>query len=220
MNRFFAQLISALAHPLLMVTYGLLLMLWFNPYAFGARSIGDQPAVLLAMMVFAYTVLIPGLGVAMMKPLGLISSLEMPDKQERIGPYIVAGVFYLWLFKNLLSGGQVPSLFTQFVLGATIGLFAVFFVNIFTKISAHAAGMGGMMAAILLTSIEWGGSAARLPVFGGTLWLSLNVVFVGAIVLAGLVGTARLALGAHTPSDLYRGYLAGILAQMVAAWII
>lgn len=220
MNRSVAQFFSVIGHPILVVTYGLLLLIWVNPYAFGARSLTDQPATLLLIMVFAYTAVIPGLGVLLMKPLGLVTSLEMPDKQERIGPYIVTGVFYLWLFKNLMSGGQVPPMFVQFVLGATIGLFLVFFFNIFTKISAHAAGMGGMVAATLLTAFEWGGSSAGLPVPGGMVWLSLNFLLAVVVVLAGLVGAARLALGAHTPPDLYRGYVAGIFAQVAAAWLL
>jgi membrane-associated phospholipid phosphatase len=40
-----------------------------------------------------------------------------------------------------------------------------------------------------------------------------------AIVLAGLVGAARLALGAHTPADLYRGYAAGMAAVLLAGMI-
>ena len=38
-------------------------------------------------------------------------------------------------------------------------------------------------------------------------------------MLAGLVGTARLALGAHTPADLYRGYAAGVGAVVIAYWL-
>jgi membrane-associated phospholipid phosphatase len=33
------------------------------------------------------------------------------------------------------------------------------------------------------------------------------------------VGTARLALGAHTPADLYRGYAAGAVAVLLAAMV-
>jgi hypothetical protein len=216
MHPLLARLISFLGHPLLVLTYALLLFIAVNPYAFGARSLSDTRAVLLLASVFSTTFLIPGFGVALMKPLGLIRSLEMRDKQERIGPYIITGVFYLWLFKNLVSGGQAPTLYTECVLGAAIGLFFAFFINIFTKISAHATGMGGLVAMTWLAARAWTGAPLSL----GTLDLSLNAALALVAAAAGLVGTARLALGAHTPADLWRGYAAGVVAVLLASVLV
>ena len=216
MNLTLARILSFLGHPLLILTYVLLLLLAVNPYAFSARSMTDQRAMLLLISVFTTTFLLPGFGVALLKPLGFIQSLEMESKQERIGPYIITGIFYLWLFKNLFSGTQVPSLFGVCVLGATIGLFFAFFINIFTKISAHATGMGGLVAMVLLATVEWRGFGLALPVFGGALQLSLTVILAFTLLFAGLIGTARLALKAHVPADLYRGYAAGFAAVMIA----
>jgi hypothetical protein len=220
MNRHLANFLSIIGHPLLIVTYALLLMLLFNPFAFGARSITDNAAIVLCIMVFATTFVIPGVGVAIMKPLGLIKSLQMEDKQDRTGPYIITGVFYLWLFKNLLSGGRSPEFLAQFVLGATIGLFLSFFINIFTKISAHAVGMGGLLAGLFIIGREWGGSVANFSMMNGTVSISLNAVFGILLIFAGLIGVARLALNAHTPADLYRGYAVGMLAQVIASWFL
>lgn len=216
MNLTLARILSYLGHPLLVLTYILLLLLAVNPFAFSARSITDHRAMLLLISVFTTTFLLPGFGVALMKPLGFIRSLEMESKQERIGPYIITGIFYLWLFKNLFSGSQVPSLFAVCVLGATVGLFFAFFVNIFTKISAHATGMGGLVAMVLLATVEWRGSGMMIPMFGGSLQISLTVLLALTVLFAGLIGTARLALKAHVPEDLYRGYAAGFTAVMLA----
>jgi hypothetical protein len=213
---FLARVISFFGHPLLILTYMLLLMLALNPFEFGVREITEQRAMLLLISVFSTTFLIPGAGVALMKPLGLIKSLEMEDKQERIGPYIVTGVFYLWLFKNLHSGIAIPNIYTCFVLGATLGLFFAFFANIFTKISAHATGMGGFVTMILITAFTWPNHTLQV----GNLHLSLVAVVGIAVVLAGIVGTARLALNAHTPTDLLRGYGVGVLGVVLAYWLI
>lgn len=220
MNRTLARILSFLGHPLLILTYILLLLLAINPYAFSARHMTDKRAMLLLISVFTTTFMLPGFGVALLKPLGFIDSLDMESKQERIGPYIITGIFYLWLFKNLFSGAQVPSLFSVCVLGATIGLFFAFFINIFTKISAHATGMGGLVAMVLLTTIEWRGLGVSLPVWGGSLQISLTALLAATILLAGLIGTARLALRAHVPVDLYRGYTAGFFAVMIAEFLI
>ncbi|MEO6758629.1 MAG: hypothetical protein ABIO24_04175 [Saprospiraceae bacterium] len=221
MSTTLARILSYLGHPLLVLTYILLILLAINPYAFGVRTLGDRNAMLLLISVFSTSFLLPGFGVALMKPLGLIQSLEMPDKMERIGPYIIAGVFYLWLFKNLASAGsQYPNLFTVCVLGATIGLFLAFLINIFTKISAHATGMGGMVAMLLLTAFTWGGSSLYMVVPGGGFLISGTVVLALGLLFAGAVGVARLALGAHTPVDLYRGYAAGFGAVLLANFLV
>lgn len=206
-----ARTISYLGHPLLVLTYVLLLMLIINPFAFGAHRMGDQRTVVLLLYVVSTTFLIPGLGVSLLKPLGLVKSLEMRDKQERIGPYIITGIFYLWMFKNFMSGA-VPLLFAKFVLGATIGLFFAFFANIFFKISAHATGMGGFVAMVLLLAFEWSGASLD----AGPFLLSLNVLLAFVILLAGLVGAARLSLGAHSQAELWQGYAAGFGAVMLA----
>lgn len=199
-----------------MLTYALLLLLALNPYAFSARSLTDRPAMILFFSVFSTSFLLPAFGTALMKPLGIIKTFQMEDKLERTGPYILSGIFYLWLYKNLDSTGQAPALFNICVLGATIGLFFAFFINIFTKISAHAVGMGGLFAMMLLTNRVWGGAMFNLAAFGGTVQLSLNIVLALIVLLAGLVGAARLALGAHVPADLYRGYAAGVAAVLLA----
>lgn len=211
MNPSIARTISYLGHPLLVLSYMLLLMLIINPFAFGAHRMGDEKTVVLFLYVVSTTFLIPGLGVSLLKPLGLINSLEMRDKQERIGPYIITGIFYLWMFKNFMSG-VVPLLFAKFVLGATIGLFFAFFANIFFKISAHATGMGGFVGMVLLLAFEWSGASFD----AGPILLSLNALLVLVILLAGLVGAARLSLGAHSQAELWQGYAAGFVAVMLA----
>ena len=219
MNKTLAQLLSILFHPLLVLTYALLLLMALNPYAFSVRSLGDKRAMILFISVFSTSFMLPAFGTALMKPLGLIKTWEMKDKLERTGPYILSGIFYLWLYKNLDATDQAPALFNQFVLGATIGLFFAFFFNIFTKISAHAVGMGGLFGMLLLTDRAWGGGILNVSAFGGTFQLSLNMLLAIVAILAGLVGTARLTLGAHVPADLYRGYAAGFVAVLLASLV-
>lgn len=220
MNPTLARIISFLGHPLLILTYITLLLIAVNPYAFSVRSMGDQRALLLLASVFSTTFVLPGFGIALMKPLGFVRSLELEDKQERIGPYIITGIFYLWLFKNLFSGTQVPALYGVCALGASVALFFAFFLNIFTKVSAHATGMGSLIAMVFLAALEWRGMGISVPVISGSIQLSMTVLLACTLLLAGLIGMARLALRAHVPADLYRGYAAGFLAVMIADFLL
>lgn len=212
-----AQVVSILFHPLLIVTYMLVLLLLINPYLFGVYSIGDKFSKLLILQVFLSTFFIPGFAVAMLRFTGLINSLEMKTKQERIGPYVITGMFYIWMFRNFLGNAQVPAAFSAFLLGAAIGLFIAFFINIFSKISAHAVGMGGLLAMVVITLLLFSHDTFLVNLgSGGTYEVSMYWVLMLTVLLAGLVGTCRLILQAHEPTDLYGGYLVGFVSQFIA----
>ncbi|PHN04240.1 hypothetical protein [Flavilitoribacter nigricans] len=217
MIRSIAQIISLVFHPLLIVTYMLVTLLLINPYLFGVNSISDPTSKELILRVFLSTFFIPAFSVAMLRFLGLIDSIEMKTKEERIGPYIITGVFYLWMLRNFWDNSNVPTVFTSLMLGTVIGLFIAFFFNIFTKISAHAVGMGGLMATAVISMLLF-----RYDTFVvnstilGTFELSLVTLLMAFIFLAGLVGTARLILSAHVPRELYSGYIVGFCSQFLA----
>ncbi|MCI4648260.1 MULTISPECIES: hypothetical protein [Phaeodactylibacter] len=212
-----AQVISVLFHPLLIVTYMLVLLLLINPYLFGVYSIGDKFSKLLILQVFLSTFFIPGFAVAMLRFTGLVSSLEMKTKQERIGPYVITGMFYIWMFRNFLGNAQVPNAFSAFLLGAAIGLFIAFFINIFSKISAHAVGMGGLLGMVVITLLLFSHDTFLINLGAiGVYEVSMYWVLMLTVLLAGLVGTCRLILQAHEPTDLYGGYLVGFVSQFIA----
>lgn len=218
MLRFFAQMLSFICHPLFMLTYMLLLLLTVNPYLFGVNKIGDSSYLIL--MVFFSTVFIPGFSILMMKFLGLIESIELKNQQERIGPYIITGVFYLWMYRNILDNPNIPIAFKIFVLGATIGLFVAFFINLFSKISMHTLGMGGLLGMILITMFQYSHGLFWVDFSIFKFQMSMTQLLMSIILLSGLVGTARLFLKAHEQQEVYGGYLVGMFAQFIAMMIL
>ncbi len=213
-----AQLISFVLHPLMVPTYMLIILMLVNPFAFSVSSIGDMSSRLLLIRLFLSTFFIPVFAVMMLRFLGLVKSIELKDQDERIGPYIITGIFYLWMFKNFLSSSQIPTIYASFLLGATIALFVAFFINIFSKISVHTVGMGGLLAMVLITWMtyfDYQTFVVDLP-FLGRYQISLFALFLSTIFLSGMVGTARLLLNAHDQQDVYGGYLIGFAAQLIA----
>jgi len=215
MLRTLSNVISFIFHPLLIVTYMLVLLLLVNPYQFGVYSIFEQWKFVL--LVFLSTFVMPAFAVFMMKSLGMVKSMQLHDRHERIGPYIITGIFYLWMFINFKSNPLIPKPFTIAMLGATIALFTAFFFNNFTKISAHAVGMGGLAGMAVINTIYFNFDTFTLNLgWFGVFEISTNFVMMAVIVLAGIVSTARLLLKAHTEKQLYGGLLAGFAAQFVA----
>lgn len=216
--RFFAYFFSVVFHPLLMLTYMLIILLLVNPYLFGASIIERKDVFVL--VVFLSTFLIPAFSVFMMKALGLVSSIELKDKQERIGPYILTGVFYLWVFRNLLDNPDIPLAFKIFALGATIGLFLAFFVNLFSKVSMHGVGMGGLLGMVLITTLRFSYESFVFQLGGDVFQMSMNTLLIFVILICGIVGTSRLLLDAHHPRDLYGGFVIGFGTQFLALIIL
>ena len=157
----------------------------------------------------------------MMWRLKLISSIQMRDKQDRTGPFIATGIFYLWVLRSVMADSNIPTAFLIAVLGTTIGLFACFIINIFFKVSLHAVGMGGLvgMVLIMMWLYSYGSFTLNLP-FVGTSEISINFILILSLIVAGLVGTSRLLLNAHTPKELYIGFAIGILCQFISLKIL
>lgn len=81
--------------------------------------------------------------------------------------------------------------------GATVALLVTMLVTLRWKISAHATGMGGLIGGTMIVMRLY----QLLP--------SYELMLL--IVLAGMLGSARLYLKAHTPAQVYVGFLNGFV---------
>ena len=207
-----AYFFSVIFHPLLMVTYMLLILLLVDPYLFGENSV--QGGMRNILMVFFSTFIIPLISVLLMKALKLIPSLDLKNSEDRIGPFIVTGVFYLSTFYLVYRIPEMPVAFKACFLGAVIGLFIAFFINLFSKISLHAIGMGGLLGMVMITMqrTQLSYFLINTGIFG-VVEVSLFGLLMATILVCGIVGSARLILDAHEPKDLYGGFLVGLAAD-------
>ena len=180
MLRLTAYFFSILFHPLIIITYMIIIMLMVDPYKFGVHSVGSDRGMLEVIRAFASTFFIPAIAVLMMKGLGFINSLEMKDPKERIGPYIVTGIFYLAYFYAMYRNPDMPQIYKVFLLGSVIGLFLAFFLNLFSKISAHGVGMGGLLGMVLITVFRTKQTSFIINV-GNPLEISLNTLLIKTI---------------------------------------
>lgn len=213
-----AQAVSVVTHPLLLATYILLLLLAVNPYLFGVNTPLERLPLLL--IVFGSSFLMPGLVIVMMRGLDIIPDITMPERDDRTLPLIAVGALYMGLFAFCRKAPDVPVAYTALLLGCAMALFAAFFANLFTKISLHAVGMGGLIAAVLVTIQLFAYDQLTIDLPGGRhLEVSLMMVLLSTLWLAGLVGTVRLWLRAHELEDVIGGYVVGFVAMAVSVWV-
>lgn len=214
-----AHFFSIVFHPLFIVTYMSLILLWTNPFSFGWRHVSDAGTLLI--IIFMTTVTLPALAVFMMKMLGWVSDFSLENQQERIGPYIASGIMYLSLYLHLTKAESFPVSLRIAVLGTLIGLWTCFFINNFTKVSVHAAGVGGLVAMVLLTKLSFGYGQAHIGLMGGAnLVVSIDTLLYGSIIIAGAVCTSRLILKAHKIKEVYSGLIVGLLSIAMAYFIL
>jgi hypothetical protein len=198
---------SYLFHPLLFPTYGTLLILTLNPNLFGPF---DKAAQIKWIIVFALTFIFPVVWILMMKGLGMIDNFKLETSKERIVPYVATITFYLWtawMYKaNVhMKTATNPFIFYMMV-GACISVSTAFFLNTWTLISLHTIGAGSLLGLLLIL--------VKFSTF------DLRWLFVGFILWAGIIGTARLILKAHTETQVALGYLIGFTGQFLAFNII
>lgn len=190
--RALAKILSVLLHPLWMPTLTVWLCFRIDPY----MSYGFTPEGLLLVygMVFAMTALFPLMSVLLMRRSGLVSDLTMPLRRERVPAYISAlmyyGMCYFLVYRTTGNGVTLGIFF-----GMTVTLLLVLLITLRWKISAHMAGIGGLIGAIVSVLVI---DEREAP-------LLVSALF----VLAGTLGTARLAVSDHSPAQVYSGALLG-----------
>jgi hypothetical protein len=194
----------------------MLFLMWANPYLFGFS--GDKAEGLVVISIVSISVLFPMISILMMKALGLISTLEMKDKNERIGPLIVTGLFYMWLYVNIRNNDSIPAALSFFVLGCTISVFLALIINSFTKISLHTIAAGGLATGMMyiLFHFTYGHLDVAIPVLQTQFRMSDRLILMIIMFTAGAVGASRLYLKAHKENEIYGGYVVGILSQLIA----
>ncbi len=216
MTRSIAYTVSVLFHPLIIPSYVLVTLLAINPFMFGVNSIWGNEIILL--QVFLSTFLLPAFSLMMLRQLDFVKSIELEDREDRIIPFIVTGIFYIGLAVFLIkTPNHSPHILTSFILGATIALWVSFLINLFTKVSIHAVAIAGFLAVVILCMqhLEFDQLLIELGELGA-IRLSMRALLMIVILFTGLVGTSRLLLKAHTPYQIYLGYFVGFLTQFVA----
>lgn len=202
MNRT-AHILSVIFSPLLTPTYGVALaMLCSNvTYAVDAAFVFRVVA-----MVFLITAVVPSAAILALKGMGLLSDVALNNRNERALPYCIVCLSYLCTAFYFYAG-HFPQWFILFMAGAAVAVVVSIVVNIWWKISAHMAAMGGVVALLMRIIADNHQTGSTFA------------VCIVAIVLTGVVASARVALRRHTLGQVLAGTLNGWLWVWLATMI-
>ncbi len=190
-----AKFVSVVTHPLILLNLGLFSILKFHPYYYS--KFYEEQFYTLSIYIAINTLLMPLLSMYLLKRFNLISNYILSNAKQRMVPYAVIMLLLSYtafqLHKNDFSGLPV-----QFLIGTILCIAINILVNFKWTISSHAIGCGGLVALYFYLTMN-----SHLNVF--TLFL------VSLLLVSGATGWARLTLNAHTPSQLYVGYVTGFV---------
>ena len=157
---------------------------------------------LIVLVVWITTFVIPALSIVMLKFTGTIRSLHLKERRERLVPFFYITVFYGFT-AYYFSSQMIVSRLTEgiFILTA-VSIFIGAVITIFWKISIHGLGIGGVVGILLVLAVSIPESSIGYALFA-------------SFLVAGLVISARLRLNAHTPAQVYAGFVLGLFISFV-----
>jgi hypothetical protein len=199
-----AHIISFLFHPLFIPGYITAFLLYLHPFAFAGESDWYKTVKLLSVVLS--TAFFPAFTVFLLQRLGFAGSLQLKTRKERIIPIIASMIFYFWIFYVSKNQPDNPSELVLMLCAVFIASIISLSANNFILISLHAISMG-----VLITFFAWIAWNSIIP---------MGVPLSIAILIAGMVGTARLLLDAHTVPELVWGYLTGIVSMLISILIL
>ncbi len=190
-----ANVISWIFVPMLMPVYGIILIFNLSFLSFAPF----HTKLIFTLIVFGANFVVPLLLVLLLKKIGLIDDIGLNGRKERLIPYVII-ILCLAATGLFLYLKMAPLWVAMFYAGGALAGLINLLVNFRWKISAHAAGIGGLVAMLIQITKE--GTAA-----GGMTWW-----IVGSIMVAGFLGSARIWLGRHTLMQVLAGTAVGFLS--------
>jgi hypothetical protein len=193
MISFFSKVISVIMHPLWMPSYLFFCFSIFPP-SFTENEIRGYA---LSLIVLLLTGVLPAFNLILFRILGTIPDLTLKERKDRLMPFmfitmVYAGSAYLfyqqypisWAYKLLLLTASACMIGTLFTL--------------WFKISIHALAVSATAVIIVFSEFSDGEGLLLLPA-------------IGAVLISGVVMSARLWLEAHTMKEVFAGAAAGVI---------
>ncbi len=191
-----SRIVSYVFHPMLMGTYLFALMIFILPAAL--YPINTKSQFMFLVLIFVITFALPVFMLSILKTFGSIKSFTLQTREERVFPFIMILVLYASFTYMLTYRISINDNVFKFLLIIDALVLVATLFTLFYKVSVHAIGSMGLAGILIPLNKE----SDNTFLFWAT---------IGALVLAGIVMSARLQLNAHTPRQVLLGAVAGFL---------
>ncbi len=151
--------------------------------------------MLVITIVYFLTILVPTFLIHLYRRHRGWSMLQLGHKRRRMVAYAISMICYL-LCIWLMYYYNIYHFIVVIVIAALLIQVVSVLINIWWKISTHAAAIGGVVGAIM--------AFAELFRFNPVWWLCLAIFF------SGILGTSRIILRQHTLGQVMAGFFIGV----------
>src|SRR5574344_1923601 len=203
MNQKTNTIFLGITHPLMIMFYALMFYMcqtYFSTYTTLTPGFLLQETALMIFTVIVFPVSII-FGLYKMK---IINTWTVDSKEDRSLAFPVV-VFSYFMALNVLDPPKSLSGITFILLAGVLMGVVNWIISVFWKISLHTMGLGCLLFYFLMYSLS--GKIYCIPI-------------IAVILLAGLVGSQRLYVKAHTPAQVYAGFLVGLLTPFLCLFIV
>ena len=151
-------------------------------------------------IVYCFTILTPTITIFLFRKINGFARQELSERKKRYVPIlltIISYVFCLLMMRKL----NIPWYMTGIVFVSLVISIICILVNLKWKLSEHMAGMGGIIGGLV--------SFSALFSYNPVVWLCLF------ILIAGILGSARIVLGHHTLGEVLSGFVVGLVCSFL-----
>ena len=151
-------------------------------------------------IVYCFTILTPTITIFLFRKINGFARQELSERKKRYVPIlltIISYVFCLLMMRKL----NIPWYRTGIIFVSLVISIICILVNLKWKLSEHMAGMGGIIGGLV--------SFSALFSYNPVVWLCLF------ILIAGILGSARIVLGHHTLGEVLSGFVVGLVCSFL-----
>ena len=151
------------------------------------------------IMVYFFTVLLPTMLIHLYRRYHGWTLIQLGNKERRMVPYVISILCY-FACAYWMDYLHIPHFMSNIVTAALFIQIVCALINVWWKISAHMAAIGGVAGALFVF--------AEVFTFNPVWWHCL------VFVVAGILGTSRMILRQHTLGQVVAGFFVGIVCSI------
>lgn len=191
-----AQVVSAVFTPFTIPFLALFILFAFSylrimPLFYKAIVLG---------VVYCFTILLPTLAIFLFLKINGYQRNKLSERRNRYIPFLLTMLSYAFCL-IIMHHINIPWYMTGIILAALLVMLVCVALNMYWKLSEHMAGIGGIVGGLVAFSTLFG--------YNPLWWLCLF------ILIAGLLGSARLILSQHTLGEVLGGFFVGLLCSLL-----
>ena len=191
-----ARVISAIFTPFSIPFLAFLILFLFSYL----RIMPIQYKLIVLGVVYCFAILMPTLTMFLFRKINGFSPEDLGERKRRFMPFLLTITSYVFCLV-MMHRLNIPWYMTGIILAALIMMVICIVVNLKWKLSEHMAGVGAIVGGLVSFSALFGYN----PVW----WLCLF------ILIAGVLGTARIILQHHTLGEVLVGFAVGLICSLL-----